>query len=129
MPEISSDKIGAVILAGGLGTRIQHLLPNLPKPMAPVAGRPCVEWIVRYLVRQGVRRILISTGYRAEVFERHFAAQPIAGVQVRCIAEPQLLGTGGGMLHAIRASGQTAPAWLVLNGDTFAFAELGRPPA
>ena len=39
----------AVILAGGLGTRIQHLLPNVPKPMAPVAGRPCIEWLVRYL--------------------------------------------------------------------------------
>ncbi len=114
----------AVILAGGLGTRIQHLLPNLPKPMAPVQGRPCIEWLVRYLAGQGIRRILISTGHLAEVIERHFATGPVNGVKVRCIPEPQPLGTGGGFLNAVHASGEVAAGWLVLNGDTFALAEL-----
>ena len=114
----------AVILAGGLGTRIQHLLPNLPKPMAPVAGRPCIEWLVRYVAGQGIRRILISTGYRAEVIEQHFATNPVAGVKVSCVAETQPLGTGGGFLNAVQAAGKPASGWLVMNGDTFALVDL-----
>jgi D-glycero-alpha-D-manno-heptose 1-phosphate guanylyltransferase len=122
--KVHPDQIVAVILAGGLGTRIQHLLPNLPKPMAPVRGRPCLEWLVRYLAGQGIRRILISTGHLSEVIERHFATSPVPGVKVRCIPEPRPLGTGGGFLNAVHASGEFATGWLVLNGDTFALAEL-----
>jgi NDP-sugar pyrophosphorylase family protein len=122
--KVHPDQIVAVILAGGLGTRIQHLLPNLPKPMAPVLGRPCLEWLVRYLAGQGIRRIMISTGYLSAAIERHFAPGPVNGVKVRCFAEPRPLGTGGGFLNAVNASGEEATGWLVLNGDTFALAEL-----
>jgi D-glycero-alpha-D-manno-heptose 1-phosphate guanylyltransferase len=127
--KVHSDEIVAVILAGGLGTRIKHLLPNLPKPMAPVRGRPCIEWLVRYLAAQGIRRILISTGHLAEVIERHFALAPVNGVKVLCIPETRPLGTGGGFLHAVRASGEVAAGWLVLNGDTFALADLAQATA
>ena len=92
--------------------------------MAPVEGRPCIEWLVRYLAGQSIRRILISTGHLSEVIERHFAMEPVKGVKVRCIPEPQPLGTGGGFLNAVHVSGGVATAWLVLNGDTFALAEL-----
>jgi D-glycero-alpha-D-manno-heptose 1-phosphate guanylyltransferase len=115
----------AVLLAGGLGTRVRHLLPELPKPMAPVAGRPFLEWVVRFLAKQGVRRVVISTGYRAEVVSQHFQTHPVSGVSLQCIAEPQPLGTAGGCGHAVRASGQTPAAWLVLNGDSLVFADLG----
>lgn len=125
---MSSD-IVAVILAGGFGTRVQHLLGELPKPMAPIAGKPCLEWLARYLVAQGIRRMVISSGYRAEVIERHFAASPIPDVHIQCVAEPCPLGTGGGFLHAVHESGQSAGAWLVLNGDTFAFAHLAEAMA
>ena len=57
--------ITAVILAGGFGTRIKDLLGDLPKPMAPVNGKPFIEWIVRWLKAQGIRDIIISAGYRA----------------------------------------------------------------
>jgi D-glycero-alpha-D-manno-heptose 1-phosphate guanylyltransferase len=88
-----------------------------------------VEWLVRYLVQQGVRRVVISTGYLAEAFEDHFAKAPVPGVDVTCLAEPEPLGTAGGLAYAVRACGQTAPAWLVLNGDTFAFADLAKASA
>ena len=55
--------VAAVILAGGFGTRIRHLLADLPKPMAPVAGRPFVEWVARFLARQGVTRMVICAGF------------------------------------------------------------------
>ena len=97
--------------------------------MAPIRGRPCIEWLVRYLAGQGIRRILISTGYRSEVIEQHFATCPVRGVKVSCIPEPQPLGTGGGFLNAVRASGEVAAGWLVVNGDTFALADLAQAVA
>jgi D-glycero-alpha-D-manno-heptose 1-phosphate guanylyltransferase len=81
--------ITAVILAGGFGTRLKGLLGDLPKPMAPVNGRPFVEWIVRWLKAQHVHDVIISTGYRAEEVEKHFAITTIPTMKVRCVAEPK----------------------------------------
>ena len=117
--------LAAVILAGGFGTRIRHLLDDVPKPMAPVAGRPFLEWVVRYFHAQGVRRFVLSTGYRAEVIARHFAAQPVPGIEVVCVPETEPLGTAGGFLHAVAGSGFTSSTWLVANGDSLALADLG----
>jgi len=62
MDLLSPEQTTAIILAGGFGTRIKHLLGDLPKPMAPVNGRPFLEWVVRWLAAQGVRRVVLSTG-------------------------------------------------------------------
>ena len=70
----------AVVLAGGFGTRVAHLLPGVPKPMAPVAGKPFLEWVVRCLAQQGIVKVLLSTGHMAEVAKRHFQPQPVVGV-------------------------------------------------
>ena len=122
---ISCDQITAVILAGGLGKRVEHLLPDIPKPMAPVGGRPFLEWIIRYLAAQKIRRVLLSTGHRAEAIERHFQSQPVKGVHVTCLRETRPLGTAGGFLNAIRSVTDHPAAWLVLNGDSLAPAPLG----
>ena len=116
--------IHPIILAGGLGTRLRRVLPETPKPLAPVAGRPFIEWVVRFLAKQGFRAATISTGYRAEEFERHFGGTPIDGVSVRCVAEPRPLGTGGGFLFAARASQMAPLAWLILNGDSLTFPDM-----
>lgn len=92
--------------------------------MAQVAGKPFLEWVVRYLARQGIRRVVLSTGFLAEVIERHFAAQPVPEVVVTCAPEPQPLGTAGGFLNATKAEGRCPATWLVLNGDSLAFADL-----
>ena len=122
--KLSPDQVTAVVLAGGFGTRIQHLLPTLPKPMAPVAGKPFVEWVVRYLAQQGIHRIVLSTGHLAETIERHFQSQPVKGVATRCVAETRPLGTAGGFCNALRHSNEKPAAWLVLNGDSLVLAEL-----
>ena len=125
--KVALNEVAAVILAGGFGTRIRHLLRDLPKPMAPVAGRPFVEWVVRYLAHQGVTRVVLSTGYLAEVIADHFSAHPIPGVSVTCVPETTPLGTGGGVLHAARNAGGNPPAaWLILNGDSLVFADLSQ---
>jgi D-glycero-alpha-D-manno-heptose 1-phosphate guanylyltransferase len=122
----ATSEATAVILAGGFGTRIRHLLDDVPKPMAPVAGRPFLEWVVRYFRTQGVRRFVLSTGYRAEVIARHFALQPVPGIEVVWVPETEPLGTAGGFLHAVTGSGFASSLWLVANGDSLALTALDR---
>jgi D-glycero-alpha-D-manno-heptose 1-phosphate guanylyltransferase len=131
---ISPEQITAVVLAGGFGRRIEHLLPDVPKPMAPVNGKPFLEWVVRYLAAQKIRDVILSTGHLTEVIEKHFQSQPVKDVRVRCVRETTPLGTGGGFLNAARNAAGKPAAWLVLNGDSLApapldemFASLGKP--
>jgi D-glycero-alpha-D-manno-heptose 1-phosphate guanylyltransferase len=123
---VRPEQITAVVLAGGFGTRIRHLLGDLPKPMAPVNGRPFVEWIVRYLAAQKIRNVILSTGHLAEMVDKHFAPQPVKNVCVTCAPENSPLGTGGGFLNAARHAKKRPAAWLVLNGDSLALASLGQ---
>jgi len=121
---INPETITAVVLAGGFGKRVEHLLPDIPKPMAPVNGKPFLEWVVRYLAAQNIRRVILSTGHRAAVIEKHFRAQPVPGVNVSRVPETRPLGTAGGFLNAIRHADDKPAAWLVLNGDSLAAAPL-----
>jgi D-glycero-alpha-D-manno-heptose 1-phosphate guanylyltransferase len=114
----------AVILAGGLGTRIRHLLGGIPKPMAPILGRPFIEWVIRYLRRQGVRRFAVSSGYQSEVIARYFATHPVPDSEIICVPETMPLGTGGGFINAVQESGFTSPVWLVANGDSLLLANI-----
>jgi D-glycero-alpha-D-manno-heptose 1-phosphate guanylyltransferase len=117
----------AVILAGGLGTRIRGRYPDLPKPMIPVGGSPFLEHVVRHLAREGVGRAIVSCGYKAEVIERWARTQPVAGIRVSTVREDEPLGTAGGFLEALdrtEAAGETAPIWLVENGDSLVLAAL-----
>jgi NDP-sugar pyrophosphorylase family protein len=120
------SQVEAVVLAGGFGTRVAHLLVGVPKPMVPVAGRPFLEWVVRYLAQQGIPKVILSTGHLADVVQTHFQPQPVSGVLTRCIAETQPLGTAGGFLNAARVAGDSPEAWLVLNGDSLVFADLAK---
>lgn len=119
----ASSDVAVVILAGGRGTRLQRVLSHLPKPMAPAAGRPFLEWIVRHLARGGFSRVWISTGHLAKVIEDHFASEPVPGVRVQCVPEDQPLGTAGAFLHVFDRSGIRPKAWLVLNGDSLVFVD------
>lgn len=123
MPSSLNDII-AVILAGGYGTRIKHLLNAVPKPMASVADKPFVEWVVRYLQVQGINKALLSTGYLANVIEQHFQTQPVEGIETICYQETNPLGTAGGFLNAVHQSQESPSAWLVMNGDSLIFTDL-----
>ena len=120
---MSYPAVRAVILAGGFGTRIQHLLPDWPKPMALVDGRPFVEWILCFLQGGGVKDFVLSTGFRAEVIADYFAAHPLAGTRIVCVPEGMPLGTAGGFLNCI-ATDAPPDIWFVTNGDSLACAPL-----
>jgi D-glycero-alpha-D-manno-heptose 1-phosphate guanylyltransferase len=117
---ISDRAVTAVILAGGFGTRIKQQLPDLPKPLAPVVGRPFLDWQLRYLAQQGLRRSLLSTGYLAEKVAAYAQTANIVNLQIECVAETHPLGTAGGFLNAVQGSvnNEKTAAWLVLNGDS-----------
>lgn len=107
----------AIILAGGLGTRLRSAVPDLPKPMAPVSGRPFLEYQMDYWIAQGISRFVISVGYRKEAIVNYFDDR-YRGFAVEYAVEEAALGTGGGLLKAIGLVNQNE-AVLVLNGDTF----------
>jgi len=107
----------AIVLAGGLGTRLRAAVPDLPKPMAPVNGRPFLEHQLDYWARQGVTRFILSVGYRHEAVTRHFGVA-FHGIPVAYAVEDQPLGTGGGLLLAAGSLAAPGP-FLVLNGDTY----------
>ena len=65
----------AIVLAGGLGTRLRAVVSDVPKPMAPVRGRPFLELLLEYWIGQGVHRFVISVGYLAERITAHFGAR------------------------------------------------------
>jgi D-glycero-alpha-D-manno-heptose 1-phosphate guanylyltransferase len=110
----------AVVLAGGLGTRLRERVPELPKPMAPVAGRPFLEYLLDRLVKGGVREICLSVGYRSEAVMAHFG-HAYRGAAIRYAVEAEPLGTGGAIAHAA----QGADPVLVLNGDTLLDIDYG----
>jgi D-glycero-alpha-D-manno-heptose 1-phosphate guanylyltransferase len=107
----------AVILAGGLGTRLRSVVSAVPKPMAPINGRPFLEWLMDYWIDQGINRFILSVGYQYEVITAHFGSA-YRSAQVHYAIEHERLGTGGGLLLAAAELG-SEDAFLLLNGDTF----------
>jgi D-glycero-D-manno-heptose 1,7-bisphosphate phosphatase len=105
----------AVVLAGGLGTRLGSLTRTTPKPLLDVAGRPFLEYVVWNLRRQGVRRLLLSIGYLYQAIRDHFGDGSDFGVEVDYAIEHEPAGTGG----ALRvAASKLEAAFFLLNGDT-----------
>jgi D-glycero-alpha-D-manno-heptose 1-phosphate guanylyltransferase len=106
----------AVILAGGLGTRLRALHPDCPKPMVPVLGRPFLHYLVEYLSVSGIHEIVISTGYKGDQIEAYFEAAKTSA-RITCVREPLPFGTGGAVAFVL--SQVTIGDWfLVLNGDS-----------
>lgn len=112
----------AIVLAGGLGTRLRSVVTDVPKPMAPVNGRPFLELLLSYWIAQGVRRFVLSIGYLAERITSHFG-DSWRGAEIAYARETHPLGTGGGLLLALEQARSNDV--LVLNGDTFFAVELG----
>lgn len=106
----------AVVLAGGLGTRLRDLALNVPKPMAPVAGRPFLEILLATLARKQCGRVVLSLGYKAEIVVDHFG-DSFAGMKLAYEIEQTPLGTGGALRRALVQC--QSDHVFVLNGDTY----------
>lgn len=106
----------AIVLAGGLGTRLRGMVPDLPKPMATIAGRPFLEILLDQLAAKGFGRIVLSVGHMAEKIVGHFGPG-YAGMVLDYSIEDRPLGTGGALRLAL--SRIEADHAFIFNGDTF----------
>ena len=114
--------IDIAVLAGGLGTRLQGVLPETPKILAPVLGKAFLEHLLNWLIRQGARRVILCLGYRAGDVLAYLEAHSFAPLEIRTVVEPEPLGTGGAIARA-RPLLNSEPV-LVINGDTLVDADL-----
>lgn len=112
----------AVILVGGMGTRLRPLTLSTPKPMLPTAGVPFLAHLISRIRESGVTHIVLGTSYRADVFEAGFGDGSALGVELEYVVENEPLGTGGGIRNvADRLRGETV---LVFNGDVLSGVDL-----
>jgi D-glycero-alpha-D-manno-heptose 1-phosphate guanylyltransferase len=107
----------AIVLAGGLGTRLRGVVPDLPKPLAPVAGRPFLAIVLAQLRAQGFDSAVLSVGYRHELIRDAFGDQ-FDAMALRYAVEDRPLGTGGAIRLAARQCSEADV--FVLNGDSYA---------
>lgn len=111
----------AIILAGGLGTRLREAVPTLPKCMAPVNGRPFLDYLIARLRQQGVTRFIFALGYKAEIIEQYLESRLEPG-SFAVSLEDEPLGTGGAIAKAMQLAKEE---WvLATNGDTLFAAAL-----
>jgi len=108
------DDVTAVILAGGMGTRLRALHPDVPKPMIPVAGRPFLYWLTAWLASHGLTHFVYSTGHRAQQIESWCDGDDFPELMRLYRREKEPLGTGGGLLNCLDLCRNYV---LVANGD------------
>ena len=109
--------IEAAVLVGGKGTRLKSVVADRPKPMAEVAGRPFLEWLLLAIRAEGVQRAVLCTGYLGQFVSDYFGDGSRIGLELAYSFEPAPLGTGGALRLALNQLGGANV--LALNGDSF----------
>ena len=115
----------AVVLVGGQGSRLRPLTASTPKPMLPTAGVPFIGHLLSRIAEAGIRRVVLGTSYRAEVFADYLGDGSGFGLELECVPEPEPLGTGGGIRHAAAALDAGHDEVMVFNGDILSGVDLG----
>lgn len=112
------ETVDAIILAGGMGTRLREVLPDLPKPLAPVGGVPFLEILLRSLDRSGLaRRVVLALSYKAESIVERFRGRNDFRFDILFSVEEEPLGTGGAIRKALPLT--ESENVLVMNGDSY----------
>ncbi len=106
----------AIVLAGGLGTRLQGILPDIPKCMAPVHGKPFLVYVLDYLVSQHINKAVLSVSYHKDQIINYFGKN-YRSLKIEYAIETALLGTGGAVKYALNQC--LLDKVFVLNGDTY----------
>lgn len=113
----------AIILCGGLGTRLRSVISDVPKPMAPINNKPFLAFVLEYLKKQNISRVVLAVSYKYEIIQEYFGNSYI-GMQILYSIEKEPLGTGGAILEALNLI--NSDSCYVLNGDTFFDVNLDR---
>jgi len=112
-----------IILAGGLGTRLRSVISDLPKCMAPVAGKPFLTYVINHLLKEGVQKFIVSVGYKNEMIVDFINTQH-STLDTQYSIEEEPLGTGGAIKLA--CSKATEKTVLIVNGDTLFTIDLNK---
>lgn len=107
----------AILLCGGLGTRLRGMFPDLPKALVPILGKPMIERQVLWLYSLGVHRIHIAAGFMATAIEVWFRQNDLRPVEVTISRETNPLGTAGAVKYAVQNT-HACGHYLILNGDS-----------
>ncbi|OAG27021.1 nucleotidyltransferase family protein [Thermodesulfatator autotrophicus] len=105
----------AIVLAGGLGTRLRKVVKDVPKPMADINGKPFLEYLLTFLAKQGIEKVILSVGYKYEVIKGYFG-KSFLGIELVYSVECKPLGTGGGIRKSL--SYIDSENVFIMNGDT-----------
>jgi D-glycero-alpha-D-manno-heptose 1-phosphate guanylyltransferase len=117
------ETIDTIILAGGRGTRLQGMIQDLPKPLAPVNGRPFLDIILNQLNGvQAIQRVVIAAGYKSEKIIEHYKECPAYRFSILFSEEQELLGTGGAIKKALALT--NSDCVLIMNGDSYVDADI-----
>jgi D-glycero-alpha-D-manno-heptose 1-phosphate guanylyltransferase len=111
-----NQSLEAIILAGGMGTRLQSVVSDVPKCMAPVAGKPFLYYLLAALEKAGFAHIILSLGYKHEAIEEWLDTLSFS-MRISFVIEKEPLGTGGAVRYALSQAEE--PDVFILNGDTF----------
>ncbi len=122
LPEHPGHDITALVLCGGLGTRLRQVVGEVPKALAPIAGRPFLDYQLHILKDQGVKDVILCTGHAADQIEAFCGKGEQWGLRLNFSKETQPLGTAGAIKNA--ESLVEADRLLILNGDSFLGFEL-----
>ena len=105
-----------LILAGGFGTRLRDVVKDIPKPMAPIKNKPFLEYIFRFLEKNGAKRVVLSVGYKKDYIINHFGDR-YKDIEITYAVEDSPLGTGGAVLNALEFI--KSDTFFIVNGDTY----------
>ncbi len=114
----------AIVLVGGLGTRLRPLTLNRPKQMLPVAHKPMIELVLSQLYRAGITNAVLALGYKPDAFIQAYPDGMCAGVKLAYAVESEPLDTAGAIKFAIQESKTTEETFLAVNGDVICEADL-----
>jgi D-glycero-alpha-D-manno-heptose 1-phosphate guanylyltransferase len=106
----------AIILAGGFGTRLQNKLGNIPKPMAPINNRPFLDYLLDYLIKRKVKRVILSVYYQYQIIKNHYD-DCYRNINILYSIDTEELGTGGAVKDALLMADDNHV--FVINGDTY----------
>ncbi|MGQ9409760.1 sugar phosphate nucleotidyltransferase [Mycolicibacterium gilvum] len=120
---VNPAQVDAVVLVGGMGTRLRPLTLSAPKPMLPTAGLPFLTHLLSRIAAAGIEHVVMGTSYKAAVFESEFGDGSKLGLQIDYVVEDEALGTGGGIANvSSKLRHNTA---VVFNGDVLSGCDLG----
>lgn len=120
MPDI------AIVLAGGLGTRLGEMTKNIPKPMVEVDGKPVIAYVLDELIGQGINTIVLSLGYKADVIIDYVEKNYSGKAEIEYVVEKDLLGTGGALRKAVENIKVDYNNAIVMFGDDINYMDFSK---